>query len=926
MIASRPQQNVTAHEAPSDSGADDVGASLELREQLANAEFRKLGGFPLADDCVIQNLSDPPYFTICPNPFIGRLIDDFRAKDDSGKKSPPQSEPFAADVSEGKDDTIYMAHSYHTKVPYKAVLRHILHYTNPGDVVLDGFAGSGMTGVAATLCSQADAETRQAIERDMPDVKWGPRLAILNDLSPAAALIQYGYNSKVDVAAFEVSTQEMLKRVESACGHLYRTTPEGRVRKTGPTLIDVPVAQEGARISFTVWSEVFNCPDCLMEICFYDHALEKSAQGLEVRSDFACPGCGAELTKRALQPCLESVFDPLLKQAIKRRKRVPVAINYILGSQRAEKRPDPDDLKLIDSVDLARATVDLPVVEFTNGSSSQGNRKMGMTHLHHYFTNRNFLTLATMLAEAKGPWRRHLMLLVQSVSTRLCSMLTTYQLGKRGNVPMTGTLYVGSLVAEANPLKALEGKLRDFLSVFGSLQQQNVISCGSSTDLRTVPSESVDYVFVDPPFGDNLNYAQLNFVWEGWLRAFTHVACEAIVDEATDRPLRAYQGLLRACMAEFHRALKPGRWMTVVFHNSKSAVWNAIQEAIWQSGFVIADVRTLDKKQGTPKQVNYSNSVKQDLIISAYKPEAATERKVRLAAGNPDAMWQFVRDHLAKLPVLVAKDQRAETLAERQGFLLFDRMVAFHVQRGISVPMSAGAFYAGLAERFVERDGMFFLPTQVAEYDRRRMTVRELDQLVLIPRDEFTAIQWIRQQLREKPRSFQELHPEFTRMTGGWSKHEKSLDLKEVLEENFLRYDRGEVPGPIHAYLSSNFKDLRGLPKNDARLQEKAKDRWYVPDPNREGDLEKLRERALLAEFEEYKASKQRSLKVFRTEAVRAGFKAAYDRQDYKIIVEVARKLPENVLREDEKLLMYYDVATMRLGDEDSDHLLQGER
>jgi hypothetical protein len=55
---------------------------------------------------------------------------------------------------------------------------------------------------------------------------------------------------------------------------------------------------------------------------------------------------------------------------------------------------------------------------------------------------------------------------------------------------------------------------------------------------------------------------------------------------------------------------------------------------------------------------------------------------------------------------------------------------------------------------------------------------------------------------------------------------------------------------------------------------------------------------------------------LFRTEAVRAGFRAAYEGQDYKVIVSVATKLPENVLQEDEKLLMYYDVASMRLGAE----------
>jgi hypothetical protein len=67
-------------------------------------------------------------------------------------------EPFAVDVSEGKTDPIYTAHAYHTKVPHKAIMRAILHYTEPGDIVLDGFAGSGMTGVAAQMCASPDKE------------------------------------------------------------------------------------------------------------------------------------------------------------------------------------------------------------------------------------------------------------------------------------------------------------------------------------------------------------------------------------------------------------------------------------------------------------------------------------------------------------------------------------------------------------------------------------------------------------------------------------------------------------------------------------------------------------------------------------------------------------------------------------------------
>ena len=83
-------------------------------------------------------------------------------------------------------------------------------------------------------------------------------------------------------------------------------------------------------------------------------------------------------------------------------------------------------------------------------------------------------------------------------------------------------------------------------------------------------------------------------------------------------------------------------------------------------------------------------------------------------------------------------------------------------------------------------------------------------------------------------------------------------------------------------------------------------------NPNKASDLEKLRERALLREFDDYRNSSQKRLKVFRLEAVRAGFKKAWQEHDYATIIEVARKIPEKILQEDPKLLMWYDQALTR--------------
>ena len=168
-----------------------------------------------------------------------------------------------------------------------------------------------------------------------------------------------------------------------------------------------------------------------------------------------------------------------------------------------------------------------------------------------------------------------------------------------------------------------------------------MISTQSSTRLGQIPNESIDYVFIDPPFGRNIPYSELNQIWEAWLRVFTQRGSEAIIDQTLNKDVFAYGGMIRQVFGELYRVLKPGRWVTVVFHNSHNAVWYAIQEALMSSGLVVADVRTLDRQMETYKQ-SRQGIVKQDLVISAYRPKTDLERTVQIRAGSDETAWEFV--------------------------------------------------------------------------------------------------------------------------------------------------------------------------------------------------------------------------------------------------------------------------------------------
>ena len=375
-------------------------------------------------------------------------------------------------------------------------------------------------------------------------------------------------------------------------------------------------------------------------------------------------------------------------------------------------------------------------------------------------------------------------------------------------------------------------------------------------------------------------YSELSYIWECWLKVKTNTTDEAIINRTQNKRLSSYQDTMTRCFTEYARVLKPNRWLTVEFHNSKNAVWNAIQASLSRAGFIIADVRTLDKNQGSFNQVKgATQAIKQDLVISAYKPQEAFVRKFIENAGTEATAWDFVNQHLTNLPVVVVKDSRIEVITERQAYLLFDRMVAYHIMNGIPVPIDASDFYRGLDTRYMKRDTMYFLADQINEYDTARI-VNEIApvQFQLFVTNEKSAIAWLYQQL-ETPQTYQAIQPEFMKEIKSVDKFEDMPELSVLLEENFLQDDEGK---------------------------------WYIPDVTKEADVAKLREKKLLKEFEGYLATKGK-LKLFRAEAVRVGFAKLWADKNYKLIVDTAERLPEQIIQEDDKLLMYYDISLGRV-------------
>ena len=831
-------------------------------------KVRNIDGFPIANDEDIIALSHAPYFTACPNPFIEDFIKVYGTPYDEAIDD-YYCEPFAADVSEGKNDPIYMAHSYHTKVPYKAIMRYILHYTRPGDLVFDGFCGTGMTGVAAMMCGVAESSLKQQLYNDMQErVEFGSRYSILNDLSPAATFISSNYTVSTDPHVLKKQFEKALLLTEEEFGWMYET--QHVINSKGKTLF----ASDKGKINYIIWSDVFICSNCGHEIVFWDEAVD--LKNGNISSTFACPFCHANFGKASNERSVEIVYDTSLKESVTLSKQVPVLINYTYNGKRYTKKPDDNDIKLIKRINEMEVPYWHPIAALPEGhNTEQPKRANGIHYVHQFYTKRNLLYLSKFYSLIGD--NNKLRFIFTSVLQNASKMYKYRTDGKGGIV--TGTLYVPALSQENNVYNLLSTKAEMiYKSCVDYAEGSCIVSTNSSTK-EMIPESSIDYIFVDPPFGANINYSELSFLWEAWLKIVTNNQKEAICNDIQGKGLLEYHNLMTNCFREFYRILKPNRWMTVEFHNSKNAVWNSIQEALQRAGFIIADVRTLDKKQGSFKQVTTTSAVKQDLVISAYKPTVRFEKSILEKVGTEDTAWSFVRQHLSKLPVVVIKGGKIEILSERQAYLLFDRMIAYHIVHGIPVPIDATDFYKGLDKKFLERDGMYFLADQVNEYDIARI-INSIEpvQFSLFVTNEKNAIAWLYQQL-SKPQTYAELQPKFMQEVRTVDRYETIPELAVLLEENFIQDDNG---------------------------------RWYVPDVTKEADIVKLREKNLLKEFEGYLVTKGK-LKTFRSEAIRVGFAKLWKDKNYKLIVETAERLPEQTVQEDDKLLMYYDISLGRI-------------
>ncbi len=494
----------------------------KLREKLKDPAFRTIEGFPIGGDEQILALSDPPYYTACPNPFFVEVTQSY-GRENLHQIDSYHRAPFSSDVSEGKNDPLYNSHSYHTKVPHKAIMRYILHYTKPGDIVFDGFCGTGMTAVAAQLCgNRAEVESLGlTVSKDGAIIgtdgaqisSLGTRPAIASDLSPIATFIASNLLTPIDQDEFSAEGVRILHQVEADLPWLYNTAH--------------PHSTNSGQIVYTVWSDVLLCSECSGEIDAWSAVVDTAAA--EMRKEFPCPHCGATLLRRSLDKAMATEIDVVTGKHHRLPKQSISIVHYKLGQKRFTKPPDDGDLLTIKRARQVLKDYELPTCSFehTWQHIRDGNHIKNITHSHHYYTVRNSLALAALRSRIEESRLRNAMLFVMTgfieghASKRNRYIIDRHHTSGTTCGPLSNTLFVSEIQCEVNVFEKWEQTLKKQAKGKGLINSRHSYVATCSASATGLPDSCVDYIFVDPPFGANIIYSELNLLYEPWLGVYT---------------------------------------------------------------------------------------------------------------------------------------------------------------------------------------------------------------------------------------------------------------------------------------------------------------------------------------------------------------------------------------------------------------------
>ncbi len=445
-----------------------------------------------------------------------------------GRISPPAFEDINRQIPPEPHTAMYVWHKYWSRKTWNVVGEHIQAYTKPHQIVFDPFAGSGVVAIEAARHK---------------------RRAIVCDLNPAASQITELTLRRVDTLKLLEAFERVRERVQQRVAALYTV----HCLKCGQPLVADCCVREGNEL---VEIRYKSCPHC-------EHRCET--------------GC---------KPCKEDL-DALAELEAKRIKEwyPKNQLYYDDGTPFMKK-------ERFDSLDQLFTKRNLRAAAMIYEAIEQENSPQLRKFLFGAFTS--MIHLCTRMCPALSPGEGNHQTAFSSTWTQHSYWSAPRYLESNAwekfESAVTGHQGIIHAKNESNEKLGDVKVTDDWKKVLDGEADIAVVNEDCVELMKKMRDECVDYIFTDPPYDASIQYGELSFLWNAWLKkdylyAERISVHEIVRNERQKKPFDLYYALLNTSMQGMYRVLRPERILTLTFHNPTFMVRNATVRAGVFAGF-----------------------------------------------------------------------------------------------------------------------------------------------------------------------------------------------------------------------------------------------------------------------------------------------------------------------------------------------------
>lgn len=367
-----------------------------------------------------------------------------------------------------------------------------------------------------------------------------------------------------------------------------------------------------------------------------DTKLEQLLLCLDKYYKTLCPECGKE----------NIIKFTILKDTLEEKNCLEIdRICYTCSCSKNKlfKYADEQDKILLESQDFLNYFY--PQDNFF-GQEPKRNYKRGIYKVFQLYSKRNITVLSILWNRITNLEDENFKTLCKFAFTSIlynCSLLSRYNPKYENTQIKMGTYYIPGLIKDNNVVDSFRRKITSILNANKEIFNEPDNICDGkiifqdATKLEKIKTNSIDYIYTDPPYSDILNYAELNIVFESWLKEKTNSDLEMIVSKSENKSIENYQKMFASFMKNSYRVLKENSYITIIFNNANISHWKAFQCVLNDSDFEPIITSTPERLISNSKTSSQLSTKKKSQCFLAFTlKKNKTYKKSKLKKLSPE--------------------------------------------------------------------------------------------------------------------------------------------------------------------------------------------------------------------------------------------------------------------------------------------------